>query len=70
MFPSEPKVKEAPPVPVSMWLKRMSGVVGVVRVILVPPSAGPEVGLRLQELVILVHLAVKVMLPVTGWVKS
>ena len=53
-----------------MWLKRMSGVVGVVRVILVPPSAGPEVGLRLQELVILVHLAVRVMLPVTGWLKS
>ena len=53
-----------------MWLKRMSDVVGVVRVIRVPPSAGPEAGLRLQELVIRVHLAVRVMLPVTGWLKS
>ena len=53
-----------------MWLKRMSGLVGGVRVILAYPLVFPEAGERLQALVPLVQWAVRVRSVVTGWVKS
>jgi len=53
-----------------IWLKRISGLVGGVRVILVSPVAFPEVGERLQALVPLVQWAVRVRSVVTGCVKS
>ena len=52
------------------WLSLMPRCAGGVRVTLAPPAMGPWLGLMAQWPSPLVQWAVRVMLPVTGWVKS